>query len=122
MPDVQPIVKAPKRKGSRQARARARRDRDYLAWRDEQLEARPWCEIGPVLATIGHPEVCRRRSALIHHRRLTGQGGAWTLRANTLASCQPCHLHVHHQVDEARAAHLIVASDDDEWAELGEAA
>lgn len=111
--EVRTFFKQPRPKATRQAQARARRDRGYTAWRARQLELRPWCE-------VRRHGVCTDRAREIHHRRLVKQGGKKMLEANTLAVCGECHSWIHRNISQAKAAGWLVGRGDREWGELGD--
>lgn len=129
---------------SQQTRRR-RSDREYAAFRTEQLAERGTrCEVVAfVLGARDHVDVerddefrekatnaavlldahvCTRRAWTLHHRRLVAQGGARCLAGNVLVACERCHGWIHAHPELAALLGLIVRAghrDHDELAEAG---
>ena len=74
----------------------------------QQLEARPWCEAGPVIYkyqcdTLGlalvraksRTDQCSNRSVDIHEPLQRSHGGSITDPENTIAVCRRCHDWIH---------------------------
>lgn len=79
------------------------------------------CEIGVILAEVGHDSKCNGQIQGIHERRKRSAGGSLTNRSNLLAACNPCNDYIedHPEIKDLTGTLLVVREGDPEWHQLG---
>lgn len=95
-------------------------DAEYRALSNQvRTENHGGCELGPLIEKVDGRHRCIKTQQGLHHLRKLGQGGALTLRANVMGSCNPCNDWVEDNPDDALDLGLVVLEGDPRWNDLG---
>lgn len=86
------------------------------------LAVDPYCNLGPIIATVDDRHRCHVQAIGLHERRKRSAGGSLTRVANLMGTCSPCNSWVEDNPDAAHRLGLVVRAGDSEWSALGQVA